>query len=58
MSDQSFDFEKFVNDIDIREETRNNDRSTNRGIIEHDILRRKRADLYREKWQNRIKWEK
>lgn len=58
MSDQSFDFEKFVNDIDIREEKRNNDRSTNRDIIEHDILRRKRADLYREKWQNRIKWEK
>ena len=58
MSDQSFDFEKFVNDIDIREEKRNNDRATNRDIIEHDILRRKRADLYREKWQNRIKWEK
>lgn len=58
MSEHSFNFDKFVDDIEVRQEKRKTSRDVQGDIIEHDRLRRKRAELYHERWQNQIKWEK
>lgn len=52
-----FDFEKFNSDLEKRENEFNSSRSFNeQNEIDLDINRRKRNELYQEKWQNRIKW--
>jgi hypothetical protein len=53
-----FKFDKFVDDLERRELNNKKSREINREIANLDELRRKRSELYHEKWQNRIKWEK
>ena len=53
-----FDFEKFANDIDKRNEEYVRRRNIDSHIVEEDRRRRKRDELYHERWQNQIKWEK
>ena len=53
----SFNFEKFVKDIEKRENSQKENKSLNKDIIEHDRQRRLRAERYHERWQNRIVWE-
>ena len=52
-----FDFEKFTNDIDKRKEDYIKSRKIDSHIVEEDRRRRKRDELYNERWQNQIKWE-
>ena len=54
----NFEFEKFVDDLEKREVTNKRHRNIDESIIEEDKLRRRRAELYHERWQNRIKWER
>ena len=54
----SFDFEKFVDDIEKRENKFREERHVNENDLFVEEAKRKRNELYREKWQNRIKWEK
>ena len=58
MSDHNFNFDKFVSDIEIRQENNKASKNIQQDVIEQDRLRRKRAELYHERWQNQIKWEK
>tara|TARA_B100000085_G_scaffold157135_1_gene142718 strand:+ start:23809 stop:23976 length:168 start_codon:yes stop_codon:yes gene_type:complete len=53
-----FEFEKFVNDIEKRDNEIKENKKTREDIIEQDRLRRLRAEQYHERWQNRIKWER
>ena len=53
----SFNFDKFVKDIEKRENSQKENKSLNKDIIEHDRQRRLRAERYHERWQNRIVWE-
>ena len=53
----SFNFEKFVKDIEKRENNQKENKSVNKEIIDHDRQRRLRAERYHERWQNRIVWE-
>jgi len=53
-----FKFDKFVDDLEKREENNKKSRDLNKEIVREDELRRRRAELYHEKWQNRIKWER
>ena len=57
MSDkeQSFQFEKFVQDIVEREETKR-DRQVEYAEKHADTPQRRYNRLYREQWQNRIRW--
>ena len=50
-----FEFDKFVKDIANRENSRNEQIEE---YVNEDpaALKRKRAELYHEKWQNRIRW--
>lgn len=52
-----FDFEKFANDIDKRNEEYQRRRNIDSHIIDEDKRRRRRDELYHERWQNQIKWE-
>lgn len=52
-----FNFEKFVNDIEKREESaRNRVENYQKGQDENPA--RLYNNLYRERWQNRIKWRR
>lgn len=53
-----FEFDKFVEDLEKREKTNKEFRNIDKRIVEEDELRRKRSELYHERWQNRIKWER
>ena len=53
----SFNFDKFVKDIEKREQTQKEKNSVTAEVIEHDRQRRLRAERYHERWQNRIVWE-
>ena len=53
-----FEFDKFVEDLEKRQEVKKENQSVNEQIAEQDRLRRLRAEHYHEKWQNRIKWER
>ena len=50
-----FEFDKFVKDLDKRESSQ---KEQVKKYVDHDPaeLKRKRAKLYHERWQNRIKW--
>ncbi len=52
-----FDFDKFVSDIDRRENANKISKDISKSIAEEDKNRRLRSKLYHERWQNRIKWE-
>ena len=53
----NFEFDKFVNDLEKRENQIKEERQIESHVIEEDERRRQRARLYHEKWQNQIKWE-
>jgi len=53
-----FDFDKFNNDLEKRTNENIIEKNVNDEIKEQDELRRKRAELYHEKWQNSIRWGK
>jgi len=55
--EQEFNFEKFVVDIEKRQTENHDQRKVNQMIIDEDQRRRRRAELYHERWQNQIKWE-
>lgn len=52
-----FDFSKFADDLQSRQEKNLQKNSKRIDEIELDRLRRLRAERYHEKWQNRIVWE-
>ncbi len=54
----SFNFEKFVEDIEKRENKFQEDRQIDERDLFEQEAKRKRNELYRERWQNRIKWER
>lgn len=58
MSEKSFNFDKFVNDIEKRQQDTKNKSNVTEQIVEEDRLRRLRAERSLELWQNRITWEK
>ena len=53
----NFEFDKFVNDLERREISNKEKKRIAIHMIEEDKRRRKRSELYHERWQNRIKWE-
>lgn len=53
-----FDFDKFVKDIKIREESQRKEKQVLEHIKEEDLRRRLRNEQYNERWQNRIVWER
>tara|TARA_B000000557_G_scaffold264682_1_gene270954 strand:+ start:2031 stop:2213 length:183 start_codon:yes stop_codon:yes gene_type:complete len=55
---EELNFEKFMKDIAKREEISRERKAVAQATIEEDIARRRRAELYHERWQNRILWEK
>lgn len=58
MSDEKeFEFDKFIVDIEKRKNTHVENKSFAQHIIDEDQRRRRRSELYHERWQNQIKWE-
>ena len=53
----NFEFDKFVKDLEKRDTSIKEKRNIDRHIIEEDERRRRRSEMYHERWQNRIKWE-
>jgi len=53
-----FDFDKFVVDIEKRQNENREERKTSQETFDLDKQRRLRSELYHERWQNRIVWEK
>jgi hypothetical protein len=59
MSDKKkvFEFDKFVQDLDKRENLKKE--RVKKYVAEDPAeLKRKRAKLYQERWQNRIRWNR
>lgn len=54
----SFNFDKFVEDIEDRSNKEKRKKEIALEVAEYDRLRRLRAERYHEKWQNRIVWER
>ena len=52
-----FEFDKFVQDIEKRQNQNNESRRSNTQEQDLDYARRLRARQYHERWQNRIVWE-
>jgi len=52
-----FEFDKFVQDIEKRQNQNNESRRSNTQDQDLDSARRLRARQYHERWQNRIVWE-
>ena len=55
--DQEFNFDKFVVDIEKRQSENVDQRKISQIIADEDMRRRRRNELYNERWQNQIKWE-
>lgn len=53
-----FEFDKFVTDLEKRQQENIQQRSRKEADVELDRMRRLRAEQYHERWQNRIVWEK
>lgn len=53
-----FEFDKFVKDLDKRQENIAREKIISSQIKEEDLRRRLRNEQYNERWQNRIVWEK
>ena len=51
-----FNFDKFVKDIKKREDVQKENTRIQEEVAELDRQRRLRAELYHERWQNRIEW--
>ena len=51
----NFEFDKFVKDLEKRSITDAEKKKIAMHIIDEDTRRRRRSELYHEKWQNRIK---
>lgn len=60
MSDNNieFNFDKFMTDQIDRQKENHNRQNIAQHIREEDERRRRRAELYHERWQNSIKWER
>ncbi len=54
---QKFSFEKFIKDITTREKD-NQEKSKDYAKNHSESPRREYNKLYRERWQNRIKWNR
>ena len=52
-----FEFDKFVQDIEKRQNQNNESRRSNTQDQDLDSARRLRVRQYHERWQNRIVWE-
>lgn len=52
-----FNFDKFVNDIEKRESAYKESKVVQETSLQEEMLKRRRDELYRERWQNRITWE-
>lgn len=55
--EQEFNFDKFVVDIEKRQNENIEQRRISQIVADEDIRRRRRNELYNERWQNQIKWE-
>ena len=55
--EQEFNFDKFVVDIEKRQNENIEQRRISQIIADEDMRRRRRNELYNERWQNQIKWE-
>lgn len=55
--EQEFNFDKFVVDIEKRQNENVDQRRISQIIADEDMRRRRRNELYNERWQNQIKWE-
>ncbi len=53
-----FEFDKFVKDLEKRQLTEKERSAIANHVIDEDIRRRRRAELYHERWQNQVKWER
>lgn len=53
----NFEFDKFVKDIEKRQEKEKELKRESQQIVDHDEARRLRDKMYHERWQNRIVWE-
>lgn len=53
-----FDFSKFVNDIEKRQNENIENKRNNSQEIDLDRQRRLRSEQYHERWQNRIVWRR
>lgn len=53
-----FEFDKFVNDIEKRSNENAQKKEVPSHVVDEDQRRRRRAELYHERWQNQIKWER
>tara|TARA_Y100000992_G_C21266427_1_gene494193 strand:+ start:1932 stop:2102 length:171 start_codon:yes stop_codon:yes gene_type:complete len=53
----NFEFDKFVKDIEKRQEKERELKRESQQIVDHDEARRLRDRMYHERWQNRIVWE-
>ena len=49
-------FDKFMDDLEAREKASR--KKVSEASINEEKLKRKRAEMYQEKWQNRIRWSK
>lgn len=58
MSDIEFNFEKFVTDIEKRNDSLAEEKRNPNHVIDIDEKRRLREKMYQEKWQNSTKWER
>jgi hypothetical protein len=55
--EQEFNFDKFVVDIEKRQNENVDQRRISQIIADEDMRRRRRNELYNERWQNQVKWE-
>ena len=53
----NFEFDKFVKDIEKRQEKEKELKKESQQIVDHNEARRLRDRMYHERWQNRIVWE-
>ena len=51
-------FDKFMKDIEKREEVYNKEKIVMQRELDEVMAKRRRVELYQERWQNRIVWEK
>ena len=59
MSEETnFEFDKFIVDIEKRNNKNLKEKQVAQAIIEEDVRRRQRARNYQELWQNQITWSK
>jgi hypothetical protein len=55
--EQEFNFDKFIVDIEKRQNENIDQHRISQIIADEDMRRRRRNELYNERWQNQIKWE-